>query len=732
MNYPKSVSTIKAYACITTFILSFSVVLAQSKEQKEIIAASYDSDKLSTLISSFESDYKIAARKMLQVSKANSLQYSIKSEDGTITELSDFGTDGTPLFYSTFNTTSSKVSRANTLHRGGLLGLNLDGSDMQVGVWDAGIALTTHQEYNGRVFNTDSNDGDLGSHATMVTGTMISSGVKQNAQGIAFNATALSHDWTRDKIEVAQAAANGLLLSNHSYGINSSRVPDWYFGSYIRVSQDWDKIMYNAPYYLMVAAAGNSQTKQDNSSPSFGKSQDGFDLLLGFTTAKNGLVIAGADVRLDAKGELKKASVSGYSSFGPIDDSRIKPDLAGDGSSIYSTFSHNNQSYNSSMGTSMAAPGVTASLLLLQEYHGELSGSYMKAATLKGLALHTADDVQKAGPDYKMGWGVLNVKNAAEVLRNRDYSSIVSEETLEHGQSFSIKVKANGTEPLIASISWTDPEGQYINQGDLNNAQAALVNDLDIRITKNGGSYFPWKLNAAEANANATKGDNSVDPFERIDIADAEGEYTITVTHKGALTNNLQDFSLIVSGIALTECKLIAPKDIHLDGKDDNSTLWSWGSVEETLYEVQFKESTHDSWNTELTWDSSIKVSDLELGKTYQIRLRSVCSTSLSSEFSETIEFVFQGVETKLEEQLPAIPDDKLTIKVFPNPAVSQIEIAAEISDDAVYMISTSSGNIIKRGMVNERINVSNLKSGLYIITVQDYSGIKSTKFFKS
>jgi len=40
--------------------------------------------------------------------------------------------------------------------------------------------------------------------------------------------------------------------------------------------------------------------------------------------------------------------------------------------------------------------------------------------------------------------------------------------------------------------------------------------------------------------------------------------------------------------------------------------------------------------------------------------------------------------------------------------------------------------NIIKKGKANEQINVSNLKSGLYIITVQDYSGIKSTKFFKS
>ncbi|WP_350289402.1 S8 family serine peptidase [uncultured Croceitalea sp.] len=732
MDYNKIVASTKIQMLLLAAMLSSSIVFAQSKTQRDAITASYNKDKLKTLIASFEADFKLSLKRKALLLKSADFHFATKSKDGTITKFSDFGTDGTPLFYATYNTPSSKVYRAHTLYTGGLLDLGLDGLDMQVGVWDAGIALTTHQEFDNRAVNADSNGGELGSHATMVTGAMISSGVKQNAKGVAYRATALSHDWTRDKIEVAEAASNGLLLSNHSYGINSSRVPDWYFGSYIKVSQDWDKIMYNAPYYLMVVAAGNSQNKQDNSTPSFGKTQDGFDLLLGFTTAKNGLVIAGADVKIGGEGELKEASVSGYSSFGPIDDSRIKPDLAGDGTSIYSTYSSNNQSYNSAMGTSMAAPGVTGSLLLLQEYYGELNGGYMRAATLKGLALHTADDVKEAGPDYKMGWGVLNAKRAAEVLRNREYATIVSEESLINGQSISMTVKANGIEPLKASISWTDPEGQFINQGDLNNTTAALVNDLDIRITKKGSSYFPWKMSAANADAKASKGDNQVDPFERIDIYDAEGEYTITITHKGALANGLQDFSLIVSGITLTECELIAPTGIELYEADEHSTSWSWGAIEETLYEVEFKEAKNTNWNTELTWNSNIEFSDLEEGKTYHIRLRSVCSSNLSSEFSEIIEFVFNGAATQMKKNIPFVFEDELRITIYPNPVVSEITIEAEISDVATYMISTSSGNIIKKGNANEDINVSNLKSGLYIITVQDYSGVKSTKFFKS
>lgn len=710
------------------FSLSF---FAQSITEKEIITSNYDKIKLAALVSNFEKEFQISNKRIIQTSKSNSFKTSFESEDGTITALNDFGTDGTPLYYSTFNSTGIEVSRASALHKHGQLNLDLDGSGMQVGIWDSGIALTTHQEFDGRAVNADSYGEELGSHATMVTGTIISSGIQENAKGVAYKATALSHDWTKDKIEVSEAAANGLLLSNHSYGISSTTVPDWYFGSYIKVSQDWDKIMYNAPYYLMVAAAGNSRKKQDNSSPIFGDNQDGFDLLLGFATAKNGLVIAGADVRIADNGELKEASVSSYSSFGPVDDSRIKPDLAGDGTSIYSTYSKNDKSYNSAMGTSMAAPGVTGALLLLQEYHSELNGYYMRAATLKGLALHTADDVHEAGPDYKLGWGVLNVKKAAEVLTKNDYSTIVTEESLENRESFSITVKASGTAPLKASISWTDLEGQYINKGDLNTTTKALINDLDIRITKNGNTYLPWKMSAADAEANAKKGDNKVDPFERIDIFDAEGEYTITVTHKGLLANAVQDFSLIVSGIEITECKLIAPTEIQLDETNENGTLWTWKAAEETLYEIQYKEKQNTDWNTELTWDSVIKISNLEEGKTYQFRLRSVCSENLSSEFSETIDFVFKGTATKIEKKVSMGFEDDSAITVFPNPAVSEINIVAEISQNATYMISTFSGNVIKTGKANEEINVSNLRSGFYIITVEDDFGIKSTKFFK-
>ncbi len=715
----------------SSFLFSFfNIFFTYGQSGQQQVKAAYDQDEIAALISEMEAEYKSKEIKMAQMLKSGAWLSSEKEKDGTVVALQDIGTDGTPLFYTTLNDPTRQVSRANTLYSDGLLNLGLDGNGLQVGVWDAGVALTSHQEFDNRVSIADGSS-EISKHATLVTGNLISSGVKPKAKGVAFAAQALTHDWTRDKIEVTEAAANGLLLSNHSYGIMSDRVPDWYFGSYIKVSQDWDKIMYAAPYYLMVTAAGNAQRSFDNASPNFGKTADGFDLLLGFATSKNGLTIAGANTKIGSNGELQDAQIAGYSSLGPVDDGRIKPDLAGDGSSIFSTTSQTNKSYDSSAGTSMAAPGVTGSLLLLQQYHEELYGSYMKAATLKGLALHTADDVDAQGPDYKMGWGVMNAKTAAELLQNKGYHTLVEEESLTEGHTYSITVRANGEENLMASISWTDPEGEYINRGEFNSTTPALINDLDIRITKDGVDYFPWRLNPAKANDPATMGDNKVDPYERVEIANAKGEYTITVTHKGTLKEGIQDFSLLVSGVQMSKCTAEVPGYLELVSATDENITLGWSEAEDTLYEVEIKNIQEDNWNGELLWEPQMQFSDLEIGITYQARVRAICTESKMSEYSEVITFEFNGAETEIHTYEAFGLGEELEIKVFPNPATNYLTVDAELSADAAFSIINTSGNTIKTGKALGTIDVSSLASGLYVLVVQDYAGLKSTKFYK-
>ena len=716
-------------ACFLLF--SFYLGHGQTSDQQQFIRSTYNQSKMTSFISLWKEEQNTKETQLRQLIAGKAWKQVEKQKDGAVVSLQDIGTDGTPIFYTTVNDPTRQTSRAHTLYSNGLLDLGLDGTGMTVGVWDAGVSLTTHQEFNGRAMNGDASE-EVDAHATMVTGNLISSGIKPNAKGVAYRAEAISHNWTRDKIEVAEAAMNGLLMSNHSYGIKSDRVPDWYFGAYIRVSQDWDKIMYNAPYYLMVTAAGNAQKSFDNESPIYGKTADGYDLLLGFATSKNGLVVAGANTEIGSKGELQNVKVAAYSSLGPVDDGRVKPDLAGDGSSILSASSESNTSYNTSFGTSMAAPGVTGSLLLLQQYHEELFGSYMKAATLKGLALHTADDVETKGPDYKMGWGVMNAKTAAELLQNREYSSVVEEESLSDGETFSMTIEAREGQTLMASISWTDPEGEYINRGEMNNGTAALTNDLDIRISKDGKTYFPWKLNPSRASDAATQGDNLVDPYERIEILNAQGTYTITVSHKGSLKNGFQDFSLILSGIKASLCETSVPEGLDLLLSHTDGVTVGWEEAAETLFELQYKTYSENEWRSQLLWENSTDLSNLIIGQVYQVRLRSICTESAVSDFSDEIQFEFKGEETELFAYERLAYGEELSITVFPNPAVSQIAVDAKLSEDAMYSIITTSGNTIKSGKARGPIDVSCLASGLYVLMVEDHAGMRTTKFYKS
>jgi hypothetical protein len=176
----------------------------------------------------------------------------------------------------------------------------------------------------------------------------------------------------------------------------------------------------------------------------------------------------------------------------------------------------------------------------------------MKSATLRGLTLHTADEAGTTpGPDYRFGWGLINVEKAANVISKVGVSSTIVEDELEGGDVYTFTVQAGGSEDLVVSLTWTDLPGTLLPGGpeSLDDSTPMLVNDLDLRVSKDGGAtYFPWKLDPSDFYAPATTGDNLVDNIEKIEIPNASGEYIIRVSHKGVLAEGLQAFSVIVSG----------------------------------------------------------------------------------------------------------------------------------------------------------------------------------------
>ena len=560
-----------------TTLLLFMVIASNAQQKREYIIQRTQTDNLRNKAQAYTEKYLSNKTAALKLAAEKGWIIREEFEDGRTIELQGVTQKGLPLYYITNNANAASTTSTNQVWTGGSSGLNLDGTGMIIGIWDAGAVLGSHQELTGRMTQRD-DATTTHYHATHVAGTLIGSGVENSARGMAWNADLDARDWDNDEGEMATAAADGLLISNHSYGFitgwywdsdleeweyygdtDISSTEDYCFGFYSVWTRDWDEIAFDAPFYLIVKSAGNDR----NDGPGITSGTDerdgdenGYDCIPEKGIAKNILTVgAVADLVGGYTGDPSSVIMTSFSSWGPADDGRIKPDICGNGVALYSTDDDADDDYATLSGTSMASPNVSGSLLLLQEHYIETQGNPMRASSLKALAIHTADEAGPTeGPDYMFGWGLLNTETAADVITNNGQLSLIEELTVTEGNSFTLDVEALGTEPLVVTIVWTDPPGTPVAPA-VDPADIMLVNDLDLRVSDGTVTYFPYCLNGQQPENAATKGDNDVDNVEKVFIAGPDaGSYTITVHHEGSLTNGEQNFSLIVSGIGLLTC----------------------------------------------------------------------------------------------------------------------------------------------------------------------------------
>jgi len=546
------------------------------------------------------------AHRRRAIEQAHRLNLPVREElpDGRVRELMRWE-NGRPVYYVTYNANAAISTGANLLRTAPY---QVDGTNWTVGVWDGGSVRTTHRELAGRVNNMDGATAD--SHATHVGGTIAASGVNTSARGMAVAATIDSYDWNDDGSEMsARGASYGgepgkIALSNHSYGMlsgwnktgSSSPAWEWWgttgttaadcdeeFGKYNWYSRDVDTRAYNLPYYLIFWAAGNdrsdnpptgAQVALDPANPSAmvaydptlhpagdGKYRGGYENI-GFCAVAKNVVTIGAvnDAVTSGVRDPAKATITTFSSWGPTDDGRIKPDLVANGYGLYSSTASGDATYATWNGTSMASPNATGTAVLLLDLHGRLfPGQHMRASTLKGLLIHTADDLGRPGPDYCYGWGLINSVAAAELLTAMQTSPAVPR-MIEQQLTTLVTTRTHaftwdGVSPIRVTLCWTDPAGAMTTAAD--NRTPRLVNDLNLRVTGPSGSvHLPWVMpfvgtwTTESMSAPATTGTNNTDNVEQVYIAapPAAGEYWAVVSFSGLLSNNLQHYSLLISG----------------------------------------------------------------------------------------------------------------------------------------------------------------------------------------
>jgi Subtilase family len=571
----------------------------------------------------------------------------IPLDNGTTAFLSSI--DEVPLYVMPCNVEAAQTISTTNVWPGGSSGLALNGTNRTVFLWDDGEPRLSHSEFTSRVFALSGNS-NITSHSTGVAATMIAAGannISSNginigpaAKGMSFAGRAQAGQFLFDLAQMpGQVGTNSMRLSNHSYEHSTGWVyagsGAWYwfgnseistnqdpkFGNYSAYAVALDQIAQNAPTYLGVWAAGNDVSNAPPVQPTnhtefslatgapystnrvhpANGNAGGYESISDYGCAKNTLTV-GAVFPLGG-GYAGPTNViwAPFSSCGPTDDGRIKPDVVAAGIAIITADMGNDYAYQAASGTSFAAPSVTGSINLLAQHYRLLhaNSADLLSSTLKALIIQTADQPStNTGPGYRFGWGLMNTASAARLVANDATNSaknFLKEVMLNNGQFIKFPVvSAGGTNnPLKITVAWTDPAGASSALTNLDNPAVKLVNDLDLRvISPTGTTNFPWLLNpdltnrtSANRSAAATTGDDNRNNVEQIYVANpSSGTYTVSVTHKGTLTNS-QWVSILISGNVAQQPPAFAITQILQTAT--NQMAVGWPTVVGQRYQIQ-------------------------------------------------------------------------------------------------------------------------------------------------
>ena len=459
-------------------------------------------------------------------------------------------------------------------------GINLYGSGQIVDVADTGLDTgnlsTINLDFRGRVVKTytwgrpgDWSDPD--SHGTHVAGSVLGNGTNSGSNpathnyansfaGAAPEASLIFQSLltaggglsapTDLKQLFGPAHTDGARVHSNSWGHptgGTSSNPTW--GGYDNPSMYVDEFMWLNPTSLVLYSAANNGVDAD------ANGVIDTDEIASPATAKNVLTVGAMEnnrppsagfggysqdvwgtgswlakypadpIRSDYISN-NSSGMAAFSSRGPTDDGRIKPEIAAPGTDIISVRSHAagagtgwgvyNSNYIYDGGTSMSTPLTAGAAAITRQFYVQAkgvanpSGALVKATLINGAQNTTPGqygtgayrEIPASTPNIVFGWGRVNMTDTLALRPNYDIKwwDVTQGLNTQGSATYNVQVTQAGPAGSVfkATLCWTDYPGTAY-------AGKELVNDLDLEVVAPGGTSYKGNGGASWDRLNNTE-----------------------------------------------------------------------------------------------------------------------------------------------------------------------------------------------------------------------------------
>ncbi len=306
-------------------------------------------------------------------------------------------------------------------------------------------------------------------------------------------------------------------------------------GTYKLMDASTDAFCWEFKDFLNIMAAGNERSTMRIGNPSLAKNV----LTVGAT--QNGILAN---------------QIASFSSRGPSQDNRIKPNVCAPGVDLWSAQRTGQSGYSEMSGTSMATPATNGAVGLMRCYleqgfypTGEaVPGNelgYISSALMRAMAMVSTDPNigSYVVPSFDMGWGRVDADSVL-YFAGEDRRLLLMDDTtgIATGESKEMKFRVNSSIPLRVCLAWTDTAAAP-------NANPTLVNDLNLELIAPAGTeYRGNKYSSGQSEPNPGTWDAvNVEECARVNAPDT-GLWTIWVGAQNVATEAKQPFAWVITG----------------------------------------------------------------------------------------------------------------------------------------------------------------------------------------